>query len=229
MAWGLMEPSGFGEFSPKGSFQGWNKQCETHFLSITSTSEVSELRLKGNQAYLHKAISELQYEASTKFDGSDGRLETYEQPKEFRTARAHVNLSSLLDFGSLYFVDIQLKGLIEEFEPGIHQFWPIKISMPKNREYPIPYFGMVILQHLDTFIPEQSQFVRYDEEPDSYWGAHKGAQYSGLSFSKSAIGKAHLWREKRISFPGTFISDALQTEIQERELRIFRHYKVREV
>ena len=43
-----------------------------------------------------------------------------------------------------------MKRAIENLEPGVHQFqfWPIRIVMPKGREYPVPFYGTVIRRFL---------------------------------------------------------------------------------
>jgi hypothetical protein len=41
-------------------------------------------------------------------------------------------------------VDATLKEIIEGLEQGVHQFWPLRIIMPKGNELPVPYYGMVI-------------------------------------------------------------------------------------
>lgn len=77
-----------------------------------------------------------------------------------------------------------LKEIIEEFDPGLHQFWPITIIMPKGKEYPTPYCGMVVRRFLDRFRPEHSD--------QGSWHRAESGLYFVLSRRRSSSLGLHL-------------------------------------
>jgi hypothetical protein len=138
--------------------------------------------------------------------------------------------SLLLMTGRLLAVDATLKEIIEGLEPGVHQFWPLRITMPKGKETPVPYYGMVIRRFIDSFVPEQSIFHQVMKGEDFFYanGPTK-KDYGNLTVSKRVVAGAHLWRERRLLMPNVFLSDDLQAEITRRGLRIPRHHQLKVV
>ena len=127
-------------------------------------------------------------------------------------------------------VTAPLKAMIEELEPGVHQFWPMRITMPRNRDYPAPYYGFLIRTFLDSFLPEKSEYKgRGTLVPSLYFGADYAKDFKKLVFSKAVTGGHHIWREKHLRKPGILISDTFQELAKERGLTLFRHYRVTEV
>jgi hypothetical protein len=102
-------------------------------------------------------------------------------------------------------VDATLKEIIETLEPGVHQFWPLRITLPKGQDFSGPYYGMVIRCFIDSFVPEQSD-VRQSEDVFFAKGPTK-KDYGNLTVSKSAVAGAHLWHERRLVTPDVFFSD----------------------
>lgn len=135
-----------------------------------------------------------------------------------------------------------MKDLIEGLEPGIHQFRPLTLLQPNSEIFPGTYFTMIIGQFRDSFFPdpetEGELWTRF-----SYLDADKVRKFTGsysckavsdksfarLSFSSSAIGGAHLWRERNLLHCGDFfISDALHDAIRRAKLKVPPMFKVRE-
>lgn len=227
MAWALIKPTGYGEYFPDGGvgrgldpYIGWKEQIKNYYDNEMSGEEKRELGMEERISY---------WEFSRKNSEDKGPMKPFEQQKEYRAVKTFKTSSSLINLGGVLAVNKELKSVIEEFEPGMHQFWPIKITMPKKQEFPVQFYGMLILQWLDSFIPEQSEYRRADENMTQFWADETKVKIGKLSFSSEQIGGAHLWREKKITRPYYYISDALQSEIVNRQLKIFRHHPVREV
>ncbi len=164
-------------------------------------------------------------------------IEPHEIPQAFRTKSSYSNLASLISLRGFLAVDQQLKEIIERLEPGVHQFFPIQITMPRERAYPKPYYLLVIGQFLEGFRPEQSApdvhglrcWRRMDWSDNVFGIDFDSTCCPQLAFSRSAIGGAHLWRERRALMNNILISDALQAEIAAAKLRIWKHWRVKEV
>lgn len=149
MAWGSVEPGSFGDFFPNGNYVGWKEQLRDYYQNEMSSAEKAEMEMEERILFS---------KFSGKFTKDRGPLKPQERPTEFRTVATHKSLASLIILNSrLLAVDASLKEVIETLEPGVHQFWPIRITMPKGKEYPVQYYGMVIRRFLDSFLPDQSE------------------------------------------------------------------------
>ena len=111
----------------------------------------------------------------------------------------------------------------------MHQFWPITISMPREKTFPEPYYGMRIGQFLESFCPEQSAENSFEQRKTHYYSSDTKEKTSGLAFSSAEIGARHLWREKKLSIPNIFMSDALQAKIAAKGLQLPKHFQAKVV
>lgn len=228
MAWALMEPQGMGDFFPRGKYVGFEETLKEYYENEMSDAEKKEMGIEDVISYSR---------FSRKFSGNFGALKPHEMPKEYAVLENYKKLGSIIQLGErLHAVDETLKSIITRLEPDVHQFWPIRITLRKGQDYPVPYYGMVIRRFLNSFVVEKSA-------PGSWrklgggdhrvlyvpYSANK-ACCAGLALSQAAIGDAHLWRETMLDpGPNIFFSDALQAEIKSAGLRITRHYKLKDV
>lgn len=223
MVWGMHEPSRFGEFFPDGEFLGWYESLHHYYDNCMSDAEKAAMNMS-------KRISYTKFAA--KFTRDLGHMSDAECPKTLLTTKSYKALGSLIIvYGRLLAVDDDFKALVEELEPGVHQFWPIEIRMPRNETYPGTYFGLRIGQFLDTFNPDHSKDECYNISGyENYRGiAPVKKTVTGLAVSKDAIGNAHLWREQKLSQPDIFLSDTLQQRATEAGLRLPKHFQMKEV
>jgi hypothetical protein len=238
MVWGLSMPSSFGDFFPHGGYVGWDEE-RTRYFNEKMTSE--QKALFGNGA----GIQEIMYHnfVAAKFKNEYGSnklgglppitpIEAHESPKWFETKKSYSSLGSLIILASgLWAVDETLKDIIERFEPGVHHFFPLQITMPKKQAYPKRYYIMAIGQYLDSFSPEKSNERSWRDRTMGYYTAFDETKkyLAGLAFSKSVFGKAHLWRERHLISPEIIFSDELQAEIAKAGLRLPKHYQMKEM
>ena len=148
MVWGVVEPGSFGDFFPNGDYVGWEEGIQRYFLEEMS----AEQRAAAGDTHIR-----YMYEVSRKFTEDMGPLEPHERPSEFRLMERPKSLASLILLNDrLLAVDATLKEIIETLEPGVHQFWPLRITLRNGNEYPVAYYGMIIRRFIDSFVPEQS-------------------------------------------------------------------------
>lgn len=225
MAWGVMEPSGFGEYFPDANYVGWDEAIRAYYAAEMSDAE---------KAAMGMADRVLLSRFSLKFTEDRGPIPPQIAPTHLHCAKSYKSLASLLITESrLLAVDGRLKAVIEELEPGVHQFWPIRITMPRGQEYPEPYFVLVIRQYIDSFVPEASERDAWEKtygNDNQFRVRIPTKKYvTGLALSIEAIGGAYLWREKRLVDPRVYVSDRPTAEIARLGLRIPKHFRLREV
>ncbi len=225
MVWGMREPGSFGDYFPDGEFVGWKEGVKSYFENEMSPEE----RAKYDNWDVNYRGS-----ISRKFAGDLGALEEHQQPKDFQTVKTYTNIASLTLLGLLA-VDEELKDIIETLEPGVHQFWPITITMPKGVVYPKQYYGLRIGGFIGTFSPEQSDpgsfRIALVNEIMFYNPLRPSKEcIADLAFDTKAVGSSHLWREREhLQSPDYFFSDALHDEITRRAQRMPPFYKLKAV
>ena len=221
MVWG-MENIGSGMFFPSGDFPGEDARLEAIEQSMPPEKR-SKYSPLGYVSHVAECIRK-----------DKGPLADHELPKKFVASPRPKELGSLLKLrGGVRAVDEDLKNIIERLEPSVHQFWPLQIVMPNGDGHPNRYYGMMVLRHLDSFMPEQS-------DPDCWRGGEiapginsytvygsSREDHAGLAMASSVFGSSHLWRERALMNPTLFFSDELQAAIKSAGLRIPKHFKLK--
>jgi hypothetical protein len=219
----LVEPGSFGDFFPNGDYVGWEEEIKRYFDEEMS----AEQRAAFDNWYVR-----YMGQVARKFTEDMGPLEPHERPSEFRMMDARKSLGSLILLNDrLLAVEATLNETIETLEPGVHQFWPLRITLPKGQEFPRQYYGMIIRRFIDSFVPEQSDARQARGVGTALDLFHANGStkkhYGDLTVRKSVSAGAHLWRERRLHSPDVFLSDELQAEITRRGLRIPRHHQLK--
>ncbi len=98
----------------------------------------------------------------------------------------------------------KFRDLVEQFEPGVHQFLPVAMYFRKNDDAPFEtYYWFICCTLIDSLDPAHTTLTwdgaPYDERMD---GLRRGAWYFEVTtppqkavFSLKAIGDRHLWRD----------------------------------
>lgn len=242
MVLGMALPSGFGEFWPEGEFEGYNAKGGQDWFGRLNIyyfqqSPSKQLKLGAGQIML----GDYAYYVCGKFKNEIGvrvsndppftPIQDNEPPQSFDTEKNYGAIGSLIKLDSMLLaVDESLKTIIERLEPGVHQFFPLEIRMPKGAAYPTIYYTLVVGQYFDAFLPEDSNAASWHERAANRYGYNPSkAAMAGLAFSKAVIGNAHLWRDRRFGPELTCFSDTLVAEIEKAGLRIPKHYPMKEV
>jgi hypothetical protein len=223
MVWAWVDPSSFGDYFPNGDFVGWEERIKRYFDEEMSAEQRAAF---DNWDVAYRG------EVARKFSEDLGPLEPHERPAEFRMMERAKSLGSIIHtVNRLLAVDAALHEIIERLEPGVHQFWPLRITTRTGKEYPVAYYGMVVRRFIDSFVPEQSAGLQVSEgSPTVYFAIHPTKKWYGkLTVLESATAGAHLWRERRLLSPKLFFSDELQAEIARQDLRIARHHQLKAI
>lgn len=240
-------PTGFGDFWPEGDIEldpvtrewGWYERLKKFYAAQTAERR-KELfdhdDADGNAAhfYAYYAVGKFIAEAGTRendYNPPSTPIEAHETPRSFTAFKTYKSLASLISINAgIWAVDDDLKGIIERLEPGVHQYNPVEIIMPKGKRYPRNFSVMVLGQYIDSFSPQDTVSWAYDiNGPTTYGYKNAKTEMTELAFSKAVFGKAHLWRERRIRPLITCWSDQIRTEIADAGLRMPKHYKMKEV
>ena len=251
MVWGVVGAKGFGRFAPEGRMEAdpetgqdrWHDRLASHYWAQTP----EEQRRLFDYDHLSRSSYYASY-AAGKFTHECGSVHMHHpdwppysaiephEPPQFYSSRPYPALASFITFfGGTEAVDENLKAILERLEPGVHQFFPLKIIIgPNDRQTDLKYFTFRMGQYCTSFSPEQSDVEAFTGPspvvPNYYSPVETKKGISGIALSKAAFGNAHLWRERWFPSSQVFcISDELKAEIDKEGLSIARHYKMREV
>ena len=253
MAWGLLFPSDFGRFFPDGDFEFdpiakeslWRDRLRRHYLA---QAEDEQIRLYDYRKFDTEGIGsafgagEYPTYVTGKFTygiGIKGKpdsdafvaAEENEAPQTFYTLKFHASLGSMVKLSDrIIAVNEQLKDIIENLEPGVHQFFRIDLHMPQAGGESSQYYTLVIGQYLESFSPPQSKpssYVSYPKYPGFYNLEKTKKGLNGLALDHKKIGNSHLWRERAFRETLTCLSDNLKTEIENAGLDIPTCHEIR--
>jgi hypothetical protein len=124
-------------------------------------------------------------------------------PTKLRRGGPNIKRAKLLDVnrysGSLDLVNQTFKDIVEEFEPGVHQFFPMDYFDAKGEEKIGEGYLMIICQRLDTLhdtlcIPPRNDRGFVDRRNPAY--ADRDESLDRVVFSKEKIKGHHMWHDK---------------------------------
>lgn len=120
----------------------------------------------------------------------------------------------LATFGGILAVTDEFKGIVEDLEPGVHQFLPVDLIWRDGTLAEKRYF-LFVGQRLDTTHKEKTT----RNWRGSFWDIHKKSEVEAdpsldkLVLASSAIGSSHLWYDKHL------ISKPIVSEVLGERLR----------
>ena len=108
-----------------------------------------------------------------------------------------------------------VRDLIEEFEPGVHQFVEVPVTLKSGDPTPHRYSALNILNIVDNYV----DFEKTELPNKDYGGVGRkllpvsAFEKRPIYVRKQAIGQRHLWRSPEMSF-SMAVSDALCARMQ---------------
>lgn len=238
MVWGIQFAIEYSEFFPRGGFRGYDEALAAHYGAELIPGYpptyrfISERPVDGTgQPY--RTFVDYAGDVSDKFHYEIGvarphrpaltPIQSHEWPTEHVYERIYKRPAAITQFTNrMYAVDERLRDIIERLEPGVHQFNPIRVLLPKGLQHPIQYHMIIVGRWLNSFsLPDSDPTSLRDTDstaPLVFPDDKKG--YAGVAMKDSVIGDAHFWCEKNLRGPRFLISDALKAEVDKAGLRL---------
>ncbi|ATG35916.1 hypothetical protein PhaeoP23_01774 [Phaeobacter piscinae] len=136
-------------------------------------------------------------------------------PTKLKRSGPGIKRAKLLDVnrqtGSLDLVNQTFKDIVEEFEPGMHQFFPMEYYDSKGKVKIGDGYWMVICQRLDTLhdtlcVPPRNDRGFIDKFNEDYKDRNKSLDR--IVFDKEKVSGHHMWHDEFLSMSYLF-SDTL--------------------
>lgn len=141
-------------------------------------------------------------------------------PVRARETQGRKHLHDFLNMSPHLACSESVKDIIEQFEPGFHQFSEVAVTYKDGRPAEKRYFAFRVLRHLDnTLIPEKSFRVACHRRADG------GVSYSGTGLDDSytldgrAIQGRHLWVAKDVPVFPFWISDEMYRSLRKAKIK----------
>jgi hypothetical protein len=116
-----------------------------------------------------------------------------------------------------FVVSQRFRDLVEQFEPGVHQFVPVDVYAPDGREPVATYYWFIVGQRLDS-VDRQHTTYMWEEGTRNIWvdsimntNTWEFTKISGakLVFSNKQVSGHHIWHDPHVlTFGNGLCSDA---------------------
>jgi hypothetical protein len=156
MVWGIASPSSFGVFFPRGDYIGWREGLLAYFENEMPAERKALFDNALSYPYyvVNKFAKEPDKEGSSE-QPPFSPVEPHEAPKRFTLRKKYSQLGSLIETrGQILAVDEPLKDIIERFEPEMHRFFPIEITMPGNEARAVQRSLLKVIASIDLSPPK---------------------------------------------------------------------------
>ncbi|NMJ44427.1 hypothetical protein GWK16_24495 [Roseomonas sp. JC162] len=157
------------------------------------------------------------------------RYDPEEFPKRVQFTSAHKTIPDFVPIHGRLSVSPEAKALIEEFEPGIHQFLPVEIERRRStrpiyrldgRVLDTPYYVFFPQVMLDAVWVERSEVaVRPRLHGPPSVNPKSSRDLDKLVLHREIVAGHHVWRGHYQCHMDLFFSNALAHEIEKRRLR----------
>lgn len=131
------------------------------------------------------------------------RVVAEDAPKKIRWMST---IRAVPDYGGAPYcssVSERLRDLIEQFEPGVHQFIPVDLYRPRAKEPFATHYWFVVCSRIDSVDAEHTTLVMNEF---GKWRPNVDFT-SKRVFSLKAIGDHHIWADTRGSSDFRYISN----------------------
>lgn len=123
----------------------------------------------------------------------------------------------------------RFKQLVEEFEPGVHQFFPLELFTKDGVAVGEQYFVFNCTVSFDSLLVNKSDVKWLDLENEKRcprigvcWGRE-------ITLSSEAISGRHIWQSFRITTQNCIlVSDDFYSEMKRRRITFFDHFHCKE-
>ncbi|MEM8843294.1 MAG: DUF1629 domain-containing protein [Pseudomonadota bacterium] len=156
----------------------------------------------------------------------DRLLNPEEVPRKLVLSKNPKARGAFVSTDGIMIVPQPIKDLIEELDPGVHQFFPIEVTRHNGTALDHPCFIMNVHLH-------QSSIIDAESEVDCWYGCEESHERMDLPVTQKVVtldpaglSGVNLWRENRYRH-SLMLSDALDRELRARKLKFFGRFKAR--
>lgn len=154
-------------------------------------------------------------ESATRYNPASGPL-----PTSGYTEKPRKRIPDYIDRWGLQFVSENFRQVVEELEPGLHEFFPFQLRNGKRGDpAPQQYYVMNIMTQCDCLDYEQGgvSVDRWEDGAIAFFSPEK-ISHEGMVLKSDVIAGKHLWRAKYLG-GSFFISEDFMGLYRKRKLQ----------
>lgn len=127
-------------------------------------------------------------------------------------------------------VSQRFKDLVDEFESGIHQFFPVKLRSKSGFPLQGNYYVFNCMTSVDTVLVKESGF-KWSKFEEINKPRIDISRDKDIALSRTAIGACHLWKGIYLqpTGSGVFCSDAFEKALKKNKIRFLKQNYCREI
>lgn len=179
--------------------------------------------------YPSKARTKYEYgpkgpEMMGKISVSDPRL-TPDQvaPRVIISGKISQTALFVMGAGGSWIVSERFKDIVENLEPGIHNWLPTDLVNVDGNRVPEPHYFLQVGQTLDTVIFERTAFNSGVSATGEHYVTFPKTNHL-MTLDRVKIAGKHLWKEKYAGYQDTFFSNELIKTLK--KLRLGRGFQL---
>lgn len=236
MVWAVIHPEISGRYYPDAQFVGWHEIVEQYYLDNDPDPKIVARKEDDLEGYHYHVMVKMQSRAAGYLrDGQPNdvppgtRMPEGLKPRMYQFERRAPNTLTCWFNGAvgLQMVETPVMEVIEDLEPGVHQFWSMTILERDGKPFEREFHAMIISRELNSMIPEESDLQRPSTRSNLRFAKYTTKEgCAALTFDSEVIGSSHLWREELLKDPKYFMSDTLKAQLDARGLKILKTHKV---
>ena len=117
-------------------------------------------------------------------------------------------------------VSPRFRDLVEQFEPGLHQFFPVDVHKDMNNGPVATYYWINVCNRIDSINAEKTTYIRKkDYTGKEFWSRTGAPADAKIVFSKEKTARYHLWVDPNVPAAIHFyISNALAAALASADL-----------
>lgn len=121
-----------------------------------------------------------------------------------------------------------VRAIIDRLDPGLHQFFPIRIRTKRGVETEGPWFAMNVTAMQDSIVLERSHYKKSSYMPDRLNSFYASSTTKDIVVDPARQSGLHLWREKRF-IKSLLGSDALVAELEALNMKFYPSFRAEDI
>ncbi|MEM7700785.1 MAG: DUF1629 domain-containing protein [Pseudomonadota bacterium] len=241
MVWGMQQP-GPGKYGPYGDYEGeariasgWRNRLKEHYKAQPDAEQDRLFNPPDSQARAHfyagYVVKKFKFEVGSQPMGVKALItpiEPHEPIRFYELEKGQKTIPSIISLPSmLWAVDENVKRLIDELDPGVHQFYPFEIRNRRGKVYPVTYYMFVSGRWLESYDTTENEASKIHD--GHYRSPSSQAEGKRTSMRRSVFGDAPLWWERKFRNELLCFSDEFAERLTASELWLPKFFRLKEI
>lgn len=142
-------------------------------------------------------------------------------PVKAKQINVRKRLPDIFVMPGLNAVSQRFRDLVEEFEPGTHQFFPLELYYKNGTPVEEPFFVFNCCVSFDSLLVSRSE-VKWHGLGEPLRSPNLGVLWRHRNvLSRPAIAGHHIWCSLRLRVAGLYVSDVFHDQMKRRKIRYF--------